>query len=108
MKTMYVYILECIDGSYYTGVTNNAEKRLIEHNTGVAENSYTCNRRPVKMVFCHLFNSPEQAIAFEKKIKKWSRAKKKAIIEGNWELLPELSKSKKNKLIQAGEEAVRV
>ena len=91
---MYVYILECSDGSYYTGVTNNAEKRLVEHNTGIARDSYTSNRRPVKMVFCHLFNSPLQAIAFEKQLKGWSRKKKKAVIDGKWELLPELAKNK--------------
>ena len=96
MKRMYVYILECSDGSYYSGVTNNADKRLEQHNLGVEKKSYTYTRRPVKIVFCEMFNSPIQAIAFEKQIKGWSRKKKKAIIEGNWHLLPELSKNKQN------------
>jgi len=96
MKTMYVYIVECNDGIYYTGVTNNADKRLIEHNEGIDSSSYTYSRRPVRMVFCERFNDPEQAIAFEKRLKGWSRAKKKAIIDGAWEKLPELSRREKS------------
>ena len=99
MKTMYVYILECSDKSYYTGVTNNLEKRFFIHQTGENKNSYTYNRRPVKIVYCQLFNSSSQAIAFEKQVKGWSRKKKESIIAGNYELLPSLSinYSKKNK-----------
>ena len=96
MKTMYVYIVECSDGSYYTGVTNNADKRIVEHNEGIDKESYTYNRRPVKMVFAERFNDPIQAIAFEKQLKGWSRKKKKAIIDGKWELLPNLSRSKRS------------
>lgn len=90
---MYVYILECSDNSYYIGVTNNAEKRFQEHSKGINRNSYTFTRRPLKLVFSQIFSDPNSAIGFEKKIKGWSRAKKKALIEKNWELLPELSKS---------------
>jgi putative endonuclease len=96
MKTMYVYILECADKSFYTGVTNNAEKRLVEHNTGIDRNSYTYIRRPVKLVFCETFADALQAIHFEKQIKGWSRKKKEALIAGKLHLLPELSKSKTN------------
>ena len=95
MKTMYVYILECSDSSYYIGVSNNVEKRFQEHSVGINRNSYTFKRRPLKLVFSAIFTDPRSAIAFEKKIKGWSRAKKKALIEGNFELLPELSKSHK-------------
>jgi len=66
---MYVYILECADGSYYTGVTNNAEQRLAQHTEGIIPGYYTFSRRPVKMVFCQLFNNPMEAIRFEKRIK---------------------------------------
>ena len=93
MKTMYVYILECSDNSYYIGVSNDAKKRLQEHSTGINRNCYTYLRRPLKLVFSEIFSDPNSAIAFEKKIKGWSRAKKKALIEGEWKLLPELSKS---------------
>ncbi len=96
---MYVYILECSDKSYYTGVTNNLKKRLFIHQTGENKNSYTYNRRPVKIVYYQTFNSSSQAIAFEKQVKGWSRKKKEAIIAGNYELLPSLSinYSQKNK-----------
>jgi putative endonuclease len=99
MKTMYVYILECSDKSYYIGVSNNAEKRFLEHSTGINRNCYTFTRRPLKLVFSQIFSDPDSAIAFEKKIKGWTRAKKKALIEDKWESLPELSKSSAKKAI---------
>lgn len=94
MKTMYVYILECSDNSYYIGVSNDAERRFEEHSSGISRTGYTYTRRPLKLVFSQIFSDPNSAIAFEKKIKGWSRAKKKALIEGKWEQLPELSKSR--------------
>lgn len=99
MKTMYVYILECSDKSYYIGVSNNAEKRFLEHSAGINRNCYTFTRRPLKLVFSQIFSDPDSAIAFEKKIKGWSRTKKKALIENKWESLPELSKSYAEKAI---------
>ena len=93
MKTMYVYIIECSDTSYYIGVSNNAERRFHEHCAGTNRNCYTFTRRPLKLVYSEIFSDPKSAIAFEKKIKGWSRVKKKALIEGNFELLSELSKS---------------
>ena len=92
MKDMYVYILECNDGSYYTGVTNNVERRLVEHSAGEDKRCYTFNKRPIKLVFWERFIDPVQAIEFEKQVKGWSRAKKKALIARKWEDLPELSK----------------
>lgn len=87
----YVYILKCSDKSYYTGVTNNLERRMHEHNSGVNIDSYTHNRRPVEIVFFEGFISINQAIEFEKKVKGWTRKKKEAIIENNWDKLQELS-----------------
>lgn len=83
----------CSDGSYYTGITNDLANRFTEHQNGHKENSYTYKRRPVKLVFSHEFSSPSQAIAFEKQIKGWRRAKKEALINNEWEKLPELSVS---------------
>ena len=94
MKQYFVYILLCADNSYYTGVTNNLERRLYEHQNGADQNAYTFKRRPVKMVFYEAFPDPNQAIAFEKQVKGWRRAKKEAIINGDWHLLPGLSKNK--------------
>jgi putative endonuclease len=94
MKTMYVYLLNCSDGTYYTGVTNNLERRLEEHQSGLNKDSYTYRRRPLKLVYHETFDSPLQAITFEKRLKKWSSKKKEALINGRQDLLPELSKSK--------------
>jgi len=63
----------------------------MEHNSGKIKSAYTYQRRPVELVFFQEFNDPEQAIVFEKKIKKWSRAKKEALITENYEALQILS-----------------
>ena len=92
MKTMYTYILQCADDSFYVGVTNNLERRLKEHQSGSHELSYTASRLPVKLIYYEVFNGPNAAIAREKQLKKWSRAKKLALINDNEDLLKELSK----------------
>ena len=93
-KRLIVYIVKCKDDSYYTGVTNNVEKRMIEHNTGLVKKSYTYPRRPVKLIYSQEFSDMNQAIRFEKQIKGWSRAKKEALIEGNFGKLVNLSNKK--------------
>ncbi|WP_294294741.1 GIY-YIG nuclease family protein [Chryseobacterium sp. sg2396] len=95
MKRYYVYILKCSDNSYYTGVTNDIEKRIQYHIEGINPNSYTYSRRPVELVFHTEFKDVNQAIAFEKQVKGWSRKKKEAIINDEWEKLPNLSKRRK-------------
>ena len=94
MKQYFVYILLCSDNSYYTGITNDLERRLYEHQSGSDAKSYTYKRRPVKLVFHETFNEVLQAIAFEKQVKGWKRSKKEAIINGNWDLIIDLSKRK--------------
>jgi putative endonuclease len=96
MKQYLVYILLCSDGSYYTGITNNIERRMDEHNTGYNKTCYTYNRRPLKLVFHEMFPDVNQVIAFEKQVKGWRRAKKEAIINGEWQRLPGLAKTAKN------------
>ncbi len=91
MKTMYVYIVKCRDSSYYTGVTNDLERRLAEHNSGLDSSAYTYSRRPIHLVYCEPFDEPLQAIEHEKQIKSWTRKKKEALIERNWKQLKELS-----------------
>ncbi|MFD1628620.1 GIY-YIG nuclease family protein [Pseudopedobacter beijingensis] len=92
MKQFYVYILECADGTYYVGITNNLEGRLFEHQKGISNEAYTFKRRPIKLVFSEAFTDPQQAINFEKQVKGWRREKKEALIRGEWDKLPELSK----------------
>ena len=87
-----VYMLKCSDGTYYTGVTNDLSRRFSEHQSGDDQKSYTYRRRPVQLVFFADFSNIEYAIEKEKQIKKWSREKKEALINENYELLPKLSK----------------
>lgn len=94
IKYLYVYIVKCNDGSYYTGITNNIEKRLIQHNKGVNADSYTYSRRPVNLVFYELFTDYNLALEWETRIKKWSVKKKEALINSDWKRLVEESKCK--------------
>ena len=97
MQVSYVYILKCSDNTYYTGVTNDIFRRFNEHQDGINTKCYTYFRRPLKLVFYTQFMDIQQAICFEKKLKKWSQAKKEALIEGRYEDLPNLSRKKFNK-----------
>jgi putative endonuclease len=90
---MAVYILLCADDAYYTGVTNDLDRRLQEHQEGLNPKAYTYKRRPVQLVFHEWFPDADQAIAFEKQVKGWRREKKEALIRRDWSALPELSKS---------------
>jgi len=94
MKQYFVYILKCSDNSYYTGVTNDLERRFGEHQSGINADAYTHNRRPVILVFSTEFNDINQAIAFEKQLKGWSRKKKEALINNEWAKLPSLAECK--------------
>lgn len=97
MKQSYVYILKCSDGSYYTGVTSNLESRMFKHNSGFYPESYTSSRRPLELVFYCEFKDINLAIDKEKQIKRWSRAKKEALINGDFEALVNLAKKKFDK-----------
>ena len=88
---MYVYILECNDGSYYIGVTNDYERRFSEHQSGKILHCYTHERRPLKLVHIEEFVTITDAIKREKQLKRWSRVKKQALIKGDEKLLGRLS-----------------
>jgi|SRR5690606_18135026 len=94
MKEYYVYILKCADASYYTGITNDIDRRLLEHQEGINKGSYTHGKRPVELIYYETFNDVNQAIAFEKQIKGWSRKKKEALIKENWEDIKKLAECK--------------
>lgn len=83
MKSYWVYILKCNDNTYYTGITNDLDRRFVEHSSGLIKTCYTYARRPIHIVFYQVFSDVNQAIMFEKKIKKWSKAKKEALINNN-------------------------
>jgi putative endonuclease len=88
----YVYIVYCADGAYYTGTARQGlERRVAEHNAGTYD-GWTARRRPVTLVYSEWFDSVLDAIAAERQIKGWSRAKKEALIRGDFGALRELSR----------------
>ena len=90
----WLYILRCSDGSYYVGTTRTSlEMRIAEHNAG-SFGGYTATRRPVELIFSQWFDRITDAIENERKLKKWSRAKKEALIRGDFESLQRLARRK--------------
>ncbi|MHB8894768.1 MAG: GIY-YIG nuclease family protein [Candidatus Geothermincolia bacterium] len=94
--SFFVYILQCSDTSYYTGHTDNLEKRLAEHTQGTLPSCYTFNRRPLQLVFQQPFVTREEALAAEQQIKGWSRAKKEAMMRGDWQEVSMLARNRAN------------
>ena len=82
----WVYMLRCADGSYYTGHTDDLERRLAEHRSGERD-GHTARRLPVELVFTEEFGGRDAALAAERQIKGWTRRKKEALIRGDWESL---------------------
>ena len=85
----WMYILECADGSYYVGSTEDLERRIWEHNEGIGA-KYTARRRPVKVVYAAEFQSIAEA--YERQVQGWRRAKREALIRGDYDALPELAR----------------
>ncbi|MGE0750764.1 MAG: GIY-YIG nuclease family protein [Variibacter sp.] len=88
----FVYMLLCADGSYYVGSATGDDltKRIAEHESGVF-GGYTSTRRPLTLVWSEHFDRITDAIAVERQIKGWSRAKKQALMTGNWNRLKMLA-----------------
>jgi putative endonuclease len=94
MKYYYVYILKCSDNSFYTGVTSDIDRRFYEHQDGKHKESYTYSKRPLTLEFYAEFTTVHQAITVEKQVKSWSQKKKIALINGDYDSLPNLAKKK--------------
>jgi putative endonuclease len=86
-----MYILECADSSYYVGSTRDLERRISEHNLGKGA-KYTAKRLPVKLVYSAQFDRIADAYAAEKQVHGWGRAKREALIRGEYEALPALAR----------------
>ena len=86
-----MYILECFDGTYYTGSTKYLEKRLEQHQAGEGSN-YTAKRLPVELLYYEEYDRIDDAFYREKQVQGWSRKKKEALMAGNTALLPDLAK----------------
>ena len=91
----WVYILRCDDNSYYTGHTDNLEARLHQHHNRVFPDCYTATRLPVKLLYSDQFPSRMEALAAERQIKGWSRKKKEALINGDWDAISHHAKRRK-------------
>lgn len=89
----FVYILECSDGSYYTGSTKDLKRRIAQHQMGKGAN-HTRKRLPVKLLYYEEYNRIDEAFHREKQIQGWSRKKKEALINGRVDLLHSLAKCK--------------
>jgi predicted GIY-YIG superfamily endonuclease len=90
----YAYMLHCNGGYFYTGQTEDMDVRLAQHEQGLVP-GFTRDHRPVKLVWCELFPTRDEAKAAERRIKGWSRAKKLALIRGDWAEVSRLAKSRK-------------
>ena len=99
----FAYMLLCSDHSLYVGSAtgDDLSKRIAEHNTG-AYRGYTFTRRPVRLIRSEHFDRITDAIATERQIKGWSRAKKTALAKGEWPRLQRLAKRRGGKLIDGG------
>ena len=89
--SFWVYILKCSDDSYYTGHTDNLQARLDTHAMGRIPGCYTHNRRPVTIAFSQEFTTRLETLPSERQIKGWSRAKKEAMILGDWAVVSRLA-----------------
>ena len=91
MAESFVYILRCADGTPYVGSTSDVNARVVTHNAGRGPRFTAC-RRPVTLVYSELFETMDQARERESQLKKWSRAKKEALIAGDLAALKGLSR----------------
>jgi predicted GIY-YIG superfamily endonuclease len=87
----WTYILLCADGLYYTGHTDNLEFRIGQHQSGQIE-GFTSSRLPVRLMLSQDFSTRFEALDAEMRIKKWSRAKKEALIHGDWDAVSHFAK----------------
>jgi predicted GIY-YIG superfamily endonuclease len=91
--TFWVYILRCSDDSYYTGHTDDLDRRVGAHEAGEIP-GYTFTRRPVTLIFSQQSPSRLEALTAERQIKGWSRAKKEAMTRGDWTEVSALARSR--------------
>jgi len=80
----WTYMLHCAGGSFYVGHTDNLEQRIAQHDAGLFR-GYTAMRLPARLVWSECFQTRIEALDCERRIKGWSRAKKLALIRGDWQ-----------------------
>ena len=92
----WTYMLHCADRSFYVGHTDDLERRIGGHQSGLIP-GYTATRLPVKPVWANEFPTRTEALQAERQIKGWSRAKKLALVRGDWALISELARNSEEK-----------
>ena len=95
--SFWVYMLRCADDSFYIGHTDNLEMRVAKPETG-EYTGYTWSRRPVVLVYSQEFQTRDEALRAERQIKGWNRAKKQALIDGDWRRIQQLAWGARNPL----------
>ncbi len=100
--SFWIYMLHCADRSYYVGHTEDLDRRIAEHQSGVIR-GYTYERRPLELVWSENFQTRAEAQAAESRIKKWSRAKKEALFAEHWERLKALAVPPHERSARAGD-----
>ena len=88
----WTYLLRCSDGRYYTGHTDDLDVRLAQHQQGYFRTCWTSKRRPVELVWSETFPTRDEALVAERMVGGWSRAKKEALIVGDWKLVSYLAR----------------
>ena len=91
----WTYMLHCAGGAFYVGHTDNLEQRIAQHEQGSIA-GFTSDRLPVKLVWCECFTQRIEALEMERRLKGWSRAKKMALIRGDWDEISVLARSRKD------------
>jgi predicted GIY-YIG superfamily endonuclease len=99
----WVYILQCADGKFYTGQTDDLERRMGEHQHG-GFCDFTSRRRPVELVWSEYYQTRGDAIEVEKQVKSWSRAKKIGLINGDWQMVSHYSRPPHERVVQDGQQ----
>jgi predicted GIY-YIG superfamily endonuclease len=104
--SFWAYMLHCRGGYFYTGHTDNLEARLWQHKTGAIP-GFTANHLPVELVWSQEFSTRIEALEAERRVKGWSRAKKMALIRGDWREISRLAKGKNGPSTSSGQTDVR-
>jgi predicted GIY-YIG superfamily endonuclease len=99
--SFWAYMLHCRGGVFYSGHTDNLEVRLAQHKTGAIP-GFTSRLLPVELVWSQEFPTRIEALEAERRIKGWSRAKKMALIRGDWSAISALAKSKNGPSTSSG------
>ncbi len=99
----WVYILKCADGKFYTGQTDDLDRRMGEHQHG-GFCDFTSHRRPVELVWSEYYQTRGDVIEFEKQVQSWSRAKKIGLINGYWKMVSHFARPPHERVVQDGQQ----